>query len=243
MNKKIIFTELDWDSGYFDVKSGRIDLYKEIDESEKRLAIQFMNEFDFVSIHNHSNNSKNNIWIGKETTAFLTDMNIQFLKKPQKNNWLDPNTVITNKLKYDSEIVESSKKSFTYSRFFNDTNFPCEKSKKIYTKWIESSFDKDNKYFIVTKDNNGNFQGVVLFSISNEKTAVIELIFILEKYRNEGIGSRLLMSLENFTIQNNIDIINVGTQIDNITAIQFYNKHNFKYKNCTSIYHIWKDNN
>ncbi len=44
--------------------------------------------------------------------------------------------------------------------------------------------------------------------------------------------------MESYILDNGINKIKVGTQVDNISAAQFYVKMGFSYVSCTSVYHL-----
>ena len=231
--------ELPWDSDYFGLKSARVNLSGPVNKNEQNEILEFCCGFDFVTIFNKDNIVENNLWIGKETNSFLVDMNLQFTKK--LNHELYPTTeetyVIKGMLK-NNQIIEIASKSFSYSRFFNDPYLPVEKARNIYSHWIETSFSNEDKYFVVSEDEN-NPLGFILFSII-EEIGVIELIAVNQENQGKKVGKKLIKALEIFLSRKGINTIKVGTQINNIIAIQFYTKMGFRLLSSSSIYHLWK---
>ena len=67
----------------------------------------------------------------------------------------------------------------------------------------------------------------------------LELIAINEKTKGKGIGTKLIKALESFAIENSLHTINVGTQLNNIQAQNFYEKNGYKHIINNSIYHWW----
>lgn len=231
---------LDWDTNYFGVKSCKIVLKNSITKDDQNEILNFCNKFDFVTITNLGNNNQNNIWIGKKTKAFLIDMNIQFVKNINKQqSRLDKFTNVYNSFPKNENVLKIAQKNFLYSRFFNDPWLPKEQAKKIYVQWTECAFDKTEKYFVITKRNN-EIAGYLLFSMNFEYSfATIELIAVDETFRGKNIGKSLITELESFTYEKGIRLIKVGTQVDNIQAIRFYNSCGFQYASCSSVYHYW----
>ena len=227
--------DLSWDTNFFEVKSAKINLNNQISESELEEIKNKIQGYEFITINNMNNNSFNNILIGKLTNAFLTDINIQF----EKNDFFkkykkDKNIFISNNFEVNEKIQSISKKSFIYSRFYNDNML--KKSDEIYSEWTKNSFNKKDKFFCVYKEH--EILGYSIFSIKDE-CLTIELIAIDNNDKSKGIGTSLLQQVENYALENNIKKIKVGTQLDNIKAQNFYIKNGFKHCAVNSIYHWW----
>lgn len=229
---------LEWDTNYFGINSAKVSLKGVVDESGQKEILNFCDNFDFITISNFGNVRENNYWIGNKTNAFLTDINIQFLKVlTNRIKYKDADTYIDNYLVRNDQILSIAKTSFTYSRFFNDPMLPREKVERIYHHWTECAFDQENKFFAIS-EREGNIAGYLLFSIT-EDTSVIELIAVDKKYQRQNVGRSLMLSMESFVMHRGITKVKVGTQINNISAAQFYSLMGFKYVNCGSIYHLW----
>lgn len=230
---------LQWDSDYFGVNSARVNLSNIIDEKGQEEIIEFCKNYDFVTISNLDNVKENNCWIGNRTRALLADVNIQFLKVlVDTPDYQDQKTCVENNLPKNEYIVDIAKNSFYYSRFFNDPKLPEEQAKNIYPYWTECAFEQENKYFVVSEIK-GNIAGYILFSF-NEDSSIIELIAVDKKYQGQKVGKSLIKTMESFAIDKGINKIKVGTQVNNISAAQFYTKMGFTYVSCASVYHLWR---
>lgn len=231
---------LEWDTEYFGVKSARVNLLGDVDERGQEDILSFCKNYDFVTIANFENRNENNLWIGEKTAAFLTDVNIQFVKELHSlEKHSDDNTYVINNLLPNEEILKIAKKSFRYSRFYNDPNLSESKSQNVYLHWTEGAFQKDSKYFVIC-EREDKIAGFLLFS-SEESFVTVELIAVDEAYQAQGVGKALIKAMESFAYDKDINKIKVGTQVNNIPAVQFYSKMGFTYVNCGSIYHIWND--
>ena len=231
---------LEWDTDYFGVKSARVNLLGNINEKGQEDILSFCKNYDFVTIANFENRNENNLWIGKKTSAFLADVNVQFVKELNSlETHSEDKTYVTNNLPVNDQILNIARKSFRYSRFFNDPNLSKSKSQNIYLNWAKGAFLQEDKYFVIC-EREDHIAGYLLFS-SEENCATVELIAVDEAYQGKGIGKSLIKAMESFTFDKVINKIKVGTQVNNIPAVQFYSKMGFKYMNCSSIYHIWND--
>lgn len=239
-NKNYECKPLQWDTDYFGVSSARVNLNGIVDEKAQKEIMKFCKEYDFVTIANSDNIKENNYWIGNRTNAFLTDMNIQFLKVlgDKLDYQHEENTYVVNSVLSNEQIVDIKKITFRHSRFFNDPKLPKEQVKNIYLYWIECALGQENKYFVIL-ERDGNIAGYILFSMSGDNS-IIELIAVDEKYRGQRVGKTLIHTMESFVIDRRIKKIKVGTQVNNIYAIQFYSGLGFKYTSCGSIYHLWR---
>lgn len=232
---------LKWDTEYFGINSARVNLLGAVNDTEQRQIKEFCQAYDFVTIANIYNRKENNHWIGKSTNAFLTDVNIQFTKKiSDKADFLDRTITIVNTYEGDNKILDIAGEAFRYSRFFNDPMLPSSIARNIYKHWSEAAFNKEDKYFAVCIKNN-EIAGYVLFSLNNdEDNGCIELIAVDEKFRGQKVGSSLLNATEAYIAKHNLSQIKVGTQADNIAAMQLYVSYGFRYSYCSSIYHLWR---
>ena len=231
---------LEWDTDYFGFKSARVNLLGNINEKGQEDILSFCKNYDFVTIANFENRNENNLWIGKKTSAFLADVNVQFVKElDYSEQRRDDYTYVKNNLPVNDQILNIARKSFRYSRFFNDPNLPESKSQNIYLHWTEGAFQKDSKYFVIC-EREDKIAGFLLFS-SEESFVTVELIAVDEAYQAQGVGKALIKAMESFAYDKDINKIKVGTQVNNIPAVQFYSKMGFTYVNCGSIYHIWND--
>ena len=59
------------------------------------------------------------------------------------------------------------------------------------------------------------------------------------KHKGNGIGHELINGIENFAEKNKLKRIKVGTQLNNISAQNFYENCGFKHVANHSIYHLW----
>ncbi len=228
---------LKWDTDYFGVNSARVNLNGIVSEKNQDEIIKFCKKYDFITISNSNNIKENNYWIGNKTSAFLADLNIQFLKVIDKQECQVQDTYVANNFYRNEQIINIARKSFIYSRFFNDPKLPEEKAKNIYLHWTECAFDQKDKYFVIC-EKEGNVVGYILFSFK-EDSSVIELIAVDEKYQGQKVGKSLINTMESFVIDLGIKKIKVGTQVNNKFAVQFYTAMEFKYVSCDSMYHLW----
>lgn len=237
--------KLFWEEETFGIKAAKLNLESELTEEVWSNLKKKIKEYDMVVLNNYGNNSKNNLLISQLDNCYVSDINVQFQKKVSNiSKSKNYKIKITNNKEIDEDILEIAKKSFIYSRFYNDPNLDNKKAKCIYVDWTRNSFNKENKYFVTYQENN-KIIGFLIFSI-DKNIATIELVAVDKKYQNKNIGKDIINEFERFLFKfkNNVTLINVGTQSENKKAIKFYQNLGFKLINIYTIYNKWnnKDN-
>ncbi len=236
-NEKYNLIDLDWDTNYFGVKSGKVVLNEVVDDNDLKIILKWSKNYEFVTIQNNNNVSDNNFILGK-TNAFLTDVNVQFKKKVDHGKkTIDKNIIIENNCKTNEKLLKIAKNAYVYSRFINDNRLDKEKSKLMYYNWLKNSFNKDNKYIAYYKEKD-TYLGYCLFHFDDDG-CVIELIAADPNHKRRGIGSKLLDAVNCICNEHKVNVLYVGTQLDNIQAQNFYIKNGFKVRTYNSTYHLW----
>jgi len=236
-NKKYSIRFLDWDTEMFEKKSVKITLNEEILIEDLNNIKEYINnnDYEFITFENKNNLEKNNIILSNLNNIFLADVNIQFAKRIRAIEKKDRNdeVKIKNSFNYNEDIVNISKNAFKNSRFIFDDNLNDNKY-NVYSEWVKNAFKNEDKYFCYYEEK--KILGYVLFSI-HSNSITIELI--ATKPNNKGIGTKLMNQIEEFALKNNINTLNVGTQLNNLNAQNFYEKNGFKHIANNSIYHWW----
>ena len=72
-----------------------------------------------------------------------------------------------------------------------------------------------------------------------ENTIDIGLISVNNHHQGKGIGKKLLQRVNDYAVENELNRIDVATQLHNSNACSFYTKNDFKINSKTYIYHLW----
>lgn len=232
---------LDWDSKNFGIKSGKYIITPEVTNEEILETLKY-NSYSFLTINNINNRSEVNYLLGKSTNAFLVDTINSFQKKIpkfiEKNDNSDIRVIDKSDMKIINDIKKLSEKLFFHSRFFNDPNIDNSVAMKVYSQWIENAFDFEEKVLIASLNKKDEVLGFLLYSIFDNQIT-IELIGVDSQLHSNGCGSTLFKFVETYCVEQNIEYLFVGTQQNNIRAINFYNHMGCKLTQITSIYHLW----
>jgi dTDP-4-amino-4,6-dideoxy-D-galactose acyltransferase len=236
LENAVTLNELKWDTDYFGVASAKAILHRPLTLNEwDNLKTRFR-DYQFISIVNQNSEPVNAQLIGKDTPAFLADVNIQFEKKVFGINEMPENVTIHQSLERNKQILEIA--NFQFSKFTEDSELAKRGGDYVYRYWLINAFGKQDKNFALCKNNKGDINGFLLFSYSGNK-CVIELIAVSKNETRGGIGTSLIKAVEYVALKNGLNQITVGTQVRNINAINFYHKIAYKQIGVHQVYHLW----
>lgn len=236
IDKIVTFNKLNWDTDFFGVTSVKAILHRPLSLNEwDELKTRF-SDYQFISIMNQNSDPNNSQLIGKDTSAYLVDVNIQFEKKIVGLNAMPNNVTIHQALNRNNQIIEIA--DFRFSKFTEDPELAKRGGKQVYHQWLINAFEKQDKFYAISKDENSEINGFLLFSYSDD-VCVIELIAVPQKETNGGIGTSLFKAVEYTTHQQGVNKIKVGTQVRNMGAVSFYHKVGCKQVGCHQVYHLW----
>jgi dTDP-4-amino-4,6-dideoxy-D-galactose acyltransferase len=232
----VTFYDLKWDTKFFGVTSAKAILHKPLTFTEwDELKIRFK-DYQFISIENQNSEPVNAQMIGRVTSAFLADVNIQFVKKFEGPHEMPKNITVHRALEKNDQVIEMSE--FQFSKFTEDPELAKRGGDHVYRQWLINSFDKSEKYYALSKAENGDINGFLLHSFS-DNASVIELIAVSKTVTKSGVGTSLFKAVEYVADQRGFNEIKVGTQVRNMGAINFYHKVGCKQVGCHQVYHLW----
>jgi RimJ/RimL family protein N-acetyltransferase len=232
----VTFNKLTWDTEFFGVTSAKATLHKPLTLNEWAELKTRFKDYQFISIMNKNSEPINAQFIGKDTSAFLADTNIQFEKKLVGFDEKPKNITIHQALEKNDQITEIA--DFQFSKFTEDPELAKRGGDHVYRQWLINSFGKPDKFYALSKDEIGVINGFLLFSYV-DNVCVIELIAVSQKEAKGGIGTSLFKAIEYGAHQQGVKEIKVGTQVRNLGAINFYHKAGCKQVGCHQIYHLW----
>lgn len=138
------------------------------------------------------------------------------------------------------EIQAISGNSFKYSRFFQDSRFDGDKVRQFYHQWIADSFMTNEEFFVLTEER--QVQGYISIQPQIEESAmVIRLLAVRETKHGQGMGNTLVQWAIHHAAKQGLRRIQVGTQVNNYSAVRLYEKNGFRLKNAKYRLHIWLD--
>lgn len=99
-----------------------------------------------------------------------------------------------------------------------------------------------NEQYIYVAEEDGKIVGFITGEIFKKKVwytvqlGSINNLYIIEKYRNNGIGKKLMQTMINALKEKGITNIELNTFSSNVDAIKFYEKLGFKKANLQMLY-------
>jgi len=234
----VTFNELNWDTEFFGVTSAKVVLHRPLTLNEWAVLKTKLRSYQFISIVNKNSEPVNAQLVGKDTAAFLADVNLQFEKKPVHldTNEKLKNVTIHQAMERNDQVVNLAK--FHCTKFTEDPELAKRGGDQVYRHWVINSFGKPDKFYALSREPNGDINGFVLYSYS-DNVCIIELLAVSQKEAKSGIGTNLFKAIECVAYQKGTNKIKVGTQIRNMAAINFYQKCGCKQVECHQVYHLW----
>ena len=225
---------LDWDSRFFGLRIGRIDLQTQTDAAElPTLQDELHRQYDLLYVFDADA-------IGFEAKgARLVDEKILYSKpcEPRKQ-FSDISFYQDNQPSAD--LYHLALVSGGYSRFKLDKQFPKGSYEYLYRRWIENACPADgtNKQILTFLDPHGVAKGMITFDYQ-EQLGHIGLVAVDTDAQHQGIGSKMMSTLDGYLFGQNVKTLEVPTQKANSNACRWYEQNGFAIKSITSIYHWW----
>jgi GNAT superfamily N-acetyltransferase len=232
----ITFYDLKWDSDFFNVNCAKAILHRALVQNEWNELKDKYKNYHFVSIENRNSEPINAQLIGKDSWAFLADVNIQFAKKLSERYERQESVEIYESLEPNEKVIDLAE--FRFSKFIEDHELARRGGNQVYRQWIINSFSNPDKHYAISRDLQGEIDGFLLYSYK-DNNCVIELIAVSKNVVKHGIGTSLFKALEYEAKQHGCNEIKVGTQIRNIEAINFYHKVGCIQVGCHQVFHLW----
>jgi len=235
-NHIVDFYELEWDTHFFGVSCAKAVLYGPLDVTQWKGLKSRFERYEFVSIENRNSDPVNAQLIGRDTSAFLTDVNIQLVKKLTSLDMASNDVRVYSSFEWDDQLLKMAR--FQFSKFTEDPGLLRRGGDKVYEQWISNSFGKGDKFFAISATKCGVINGFLLHSYSDD-ACVVELIAVSSNQVQSGIGTKLFNAVANSALRHGFDKLRVGTQVRNVSAINFYHKVGCKQIGCHQVYHLW----
>lgn len=227
----MILTKLAWDSSFFNLKIGRIDI-----ENPNKFDIKCLpllaEGFDLLYIFSDKEIDGLNV-VDKKEVFFLEDI---IIDKPL--HCINIESFSLQKHSYQ-DLLNLTLQSGIYSRFKIDENFKNNEYIKLYTEWINKSITKELASEIIVKVINDKVVGFTTISKKTNQLADIGLVAVDENYRGKGIAKDLISATIFKASELGFKDIQVVTQNINKPARNLYLSAGFTSIKITNIYHFW----
>lgn len=225
--------KLDWDSKFFGLQIGRVYL-RTLDDAVDLALMHYDLKYQYDLLYVFSKEGLCFEAIGAE----LVDEKVLYSKICQKRE--KSSEVMLYGLPEPTEsLYELALVSGEFSRFRLDKRLPEGSYEHLYRKWIENACPREgsNKRILVYVEDNIP-RGMITVDFKDDY-AQIGLVAVDPQYQHQGIGTKIMSTLERGLFEEGVMTIDVATQKANMDACRWYEKNGFKVKSVTPIYHWW----
>lgn len=226
--------KLDWDSEFFGLQIGRIDL-QTLDDAVDLALMHYDLKYQYDLLYVFSKEGLSFDAVGAE----LVDEKILYSKPCEPREQY--NDISFYKQEVPSEdLYRLALVSGGYSRFKLDERLPAGSYERLYTRWIENACPKDgtNKQILTFLDAQNVAKGMITIDHQGEM-GHIGLVAVDTDCQHQGIGGKIMSTLDGYLYSLGVKILEVPTQKANTDACCWYEKNGFKVKSVTPIYHWW----
>lgn len=233
---------LEWDSNFFELKIGKLDVYDNNIFDIKALYRELLNEcFDVIYVFKY--NSPLYLYGSDHLPIHLSDIILTMSMPLNKEQNLNTNYEFRTKLTSDElqqcyKIAESTSE---VSRFYNEKEFGATKTEALYRKWIDNALNQSFSDGIFIEKIEDIIVGIHLIKTNiKTNTGYFTLTGVDSKMKGQSIGSKLWnQSFSFWNEQGNVSIIKSPFSIKNIHSFNFHLKMGFnKIEEIKYIYHI-----
>jgi dTDP-4-amino-4,6-dideoxy-D-galactose acyltransferase len=232
---------LDWDSNFFGIKTGKLDLVN-ISDDDLFAQLKSANFVEFQLVYIFATHGVNSINEAiSKTGAKLYDEKVTYVIDTYDFTPVSSEFIATCKgAEMGKDLEELAIESGIYSRFRIDPKIPRNKFEELYRLWMKNSLDGSFATEVFTYEDHGKRLGMVSVDIRKAE-GWIGIIAVNENYRGRSIGKYLIHKAIQYCKDNNVKILNVQTQMLNKVSCAFYEKIGFRVRSVVDVYHLWVD--
>lgn len=226
--------KLDWDSEFFGLQIGRVDL-QTLDDAVDLALMHYDLKYQYDLLYVFSKEGVSFDAIGAE----LVDEKILYSKPCEPREQYSDTSFYKQEVPSE-DLYRLALVSGGYSRFKLDERLPKGSYERLYTRWIENACPKDgtNKQILTYLDAQNVAKGMITIDYQGE-LGHVGLVAVDTDSQHKGIGGKIMSTLDGYLYGLGVKTLEVPTQKANTDACRWYEKNGFKAKSVTPIYHWW----
>ena len=225
--------KLDWDSEFFGLQIGRVDLQTQNDAlALAQMHDELKRQYKLLHVF-----SKEGLDFDARGTE-LVDEKVLY-SKICENKEIYPDVMTYEQPVPNESLYKLALVSGEFSRFRLDKKMPEGSFELLYRKWIENACPREGsnkQIFAYVPD--GIARGMITVDYQGDH-AQIGLVAVELECQHKGIGTMIMSTLESALYREGVITIDVATQKANKDACRWYEKNGYKVKSVTPIYHWW----
>jgi GNAT superfamily N-acetyltransferase len=232
---------LNWDSGFFGIKIGRINIDSSFNSAEFR-SIAEKGNFDLIYVFLESKYFQHDLVMHSDFSLIdvMVTMSLE-LPDTVDHTLFDFNSALSkNEVDECYEIAENIAK---VSRFYREPCIGVEKSIRLYKKWIDNSLNGSFCDGILLNRSDGHIRGIhIIKTDMAERIGYCSLIGTHPLYKAKGIGRNLWQQAFSYwRTKRTVDRCMVTFSLENLESFNFHLKIGFdKVESVRFVYHYRK---
>lgn len=227
--------KLEWDSDFFGMRIGRVDLQT----AEEAAALSAMRDelaetYDLLYIFD-----ANHVGFVADG-AKLVDEKVLY-SKPCEHKTSCMDVLMYAGCKPTDSLYHLAHVSGGFSRFKLDAGFRAGDFERMYDRWIENACPQEgtNKQIFVYCPE-GIAKGMITVDYNMGGSAHIGLVAVDTDCQHSGVGTKIMSTVEEYLYRKGtITTLEVPTQKANVDACRWYEKNGFRVESVVDIYHWW----
>lgn len=219
--------EITWDSRFFNRKIGELKVDTNSQHQiENDVKIAKENGFKYITCKIKSQDTSLIKYL-ESLGFYLSDIGVtwaiesnKFLNESNIRNSMIEKSIFVATEENIPMLKKIIKTLFSASRFYSDPFYSKGEADNLYQAWIENSvkgIEADIVYCIQDT-------GFITCKKVTQNMGKIILIGIQENFRGKGVGKILVNEAMEWFKKSNINLVNVRTQLSNISSMNFYAK-------------------
>lgn len=226
--------KLDWDSRFFGLRIGRVDLQTPVDAAAlpKQHTI-LQQQYDLLYVFDANK-------VGFTAAgARLVDEKVLYAKTCEPRSSFADISFYQGDKPSDA-LYRLALISGGHSRFRLDTRFPEGSYERLYRRWMENACPSagTNQQILISTDAHGIARGMITFDYQGT-LGHIGLVAVGTDSQHTGIGTRLMSTVEGYLFERGVKTVEVPTQKANTNACRWYEKNGFAIQSEIPVYHWW----
>jgi dTDP-4-amino-4,6-dideoxy-D-galactose acyltransferase len=230
---------LEWDSGFFGFKTGKIDYKKTTYENlEQSVKLAGKSGYTLIYLFSTTPDPILDSYISNSGERLIDKKITYSLQTENFETFSSEHIVSVSGTVLNKDLIDLSIESGKYSRFRIDKNFPPGKYEQLYTLWIENSLNGSFADEVFAYIYEKKILGLITLRLFG-KEAFVGIISVKEESRGRKIGKFLIYRAISYCKSMGAETLKVQTQQDNKDACYFYERIGFRSIRTEYVYHLW----